>query len=204
MAFLISTVYSVVLGTLFRNFVLVRIDGSPPGTVVVTHLIRKTNWKNTISLLLLFFVDWVVFLVIFPPGQPFTLDFRELLLLVFYLPALATLGTAVVASLEDSRRYCVPLALYHGLGGVAEIIWLIAVGYAVDTITGDTLGPVIAFVAVYVIIRGGLAVGYYFLANPTRTVEPIILAPVALLAKPAVVLLVSFFPAFTDAFRSAI
>jgi hypothetical protein len=193
MSYLMTTLYTVFLGTLFRNFVLVQISPSPTGgnIVSVSSSLQRTNLQRALPLLLLFFIDWISFLIVYPVSQGFQITFSDFLLLIIYVPTLAMLGTGVLFSLQSTRSFCVPVGLYHLLAALAELIWLVNRISATEGMTGKASASAVAIISGYIFVRLFLAFLFYVASQGTSVLRPEVLTAISLPIKPAFLILVS-------------
>jgi hypothetical protein len=187
MAFVIITLYSVLLGTLFRNFVVVQAPSSVGGAATVHQFIRAELWYRTLGLLLLFFIDWVCFMIVFPPAQPFAMEFADLALLMCYVPAVSLLGFAVVLSLDATRRFCLALTGYHVCAAIAELLWL-SIKVSQESLGDSQTGILLLAVGFYLMIRIALAAFFYFAREDDAALSPDVLITISLVPKPALLI----------------
>lgn len=196
MSFLITTLYTVFLGTLFRNFVIVQLDAAS-NVVTVSPVIGIKNWARTIPLLLLFMVDWVCFLFLFPPSTSLSFSIQDMTLLVLYVPTLAMLGTCVMLSLECSQRYCFPLGIYHCTAALAEAWWVICYIAKVENIGGKEAALISGLVIFYGLIRLALALFYFAIAkNLFPRLQPAPFTLISVLLKPTIFFFVGKYTQF--------
>ncbi|HEX8213665.1 MAG TPA: hypothetical protein VF584_26080 [Longimicrobium sp.] len=188
MAFVIITLYSVLLGTLFRNFVVVQVPSSAGAAATVHQLIRADLWYRTVGLLLLFFIDWVCFMFVFPPAQPFAMELADLALLMCYVPAVSLLGFAVVLSLDTTRRFCVALTGYHACAAIAELLWL-SLKVAQESLGNSQTGILFLAMGFYLMIRIALAAFFYVARRDDAPLVPDTLIAISLVPKPALLIL---------------
>ena len=191
MTILVNTLYTIFLGMMFRNLVLVELlAGGASRQIQVHALLRSDNALRTVPLLILFGVDWICFQIVFPPLSAASFSTADAVLLIAYVPVLVALGYAVVLSLEKSSRFTAPAAYYHILAACAEIIWL-AVGIVQLPEKGDGIPPhtvaiLLTAMLFYVLIRFLLAICYLAIrwdrAGPVR---PEVLPFIGLALKPA-------------------
>lgn len=115
MGFYIAILYSAVLGVLFEHSFCVD-RSAAPDIRVMTNL----SWRRahiSLSLYVVFLVDWITFHLQFPTASTSPLPRLDLLLLTAYIPAVMCLGSAVVYSYNTSPPTV-------SVGGKLEVAYL--------------------------------------------------------------------------------
>lgn len=190
MAYLTTILYSVFLGTITRNLVLVKEDQSTQ-SITIRNLITTTNRVRILPILLMFLVDWIIFLLIFGSSNQFTLEIYDISLLVFYFPAITFLTIALLNSIEESStNFCYHLSYYHFIAGVSEVVWIIwkLSSYKGTEADVTSMIPIIIIIALYIIIRFGLGAFFYISGNTTLRINSTLVNYLSLIVKPALLI----------------
>jgi hypothetical protein len=206
MSFLITTLYTVFLGTLLRNFVVVQVTAAPTPdrpdrtAVNVAPLLCPDNVPRAIPLLSLFLVDWIAFLIVFPPSSAFSMGYSDMVLLMLYIPALAFLGAGVVMSLKDSEQpnasmFVLPLAGYLIVGALADLVWVVIEIAGLASMTGSDASIVLVAGFLYFATRLCTAVLFLRLQRPSFGLQFSVLVFVAIVLKPGLLVVLSHIPA---------
>jgi len=88
-------------------------------------LVNSSNIFRILVIGLLFFSDWIIFTIIFPPKSIFQFKLDEALLFFGYLPVLIFLGFAVISALDCHERTSKFIAYYHFSAIVTEVTWIV-------------------------------------------------------------------------------
>jgi len=122
--YIISTLFSVLLGAISASIVKVEHSSSPPGAKTYSLVTRHNLFRIT-CIFVLFLLDWLAFGFVYPPSKPFMPTWIDAALFALYLPALVALTSSVMLSFGDGEEYCKPLIFYHVSAGLAEVAWLV-------------------------------------------------------------------------------
>lgn len=178
MIYLLSFLYTLFIGILSQNLIAVRLDGN---AVRVTNHINKENGLTLIGILTIFVIDWICFIVVFPPDAAFSLHWKDFILTVLYTLSLIFLSFGLIHSLDHtSKSLCVPLAIYNVISLIGEVIWLaVSINQTPSNsqITNSDFSMIFIFVVGYIIIKllwTGLF--FYHRFNPNSKISSVILA----------------------------
>ncbi|MHB2154378.1 hypothetical protein ACX8XN_08265 [Calditrichota bacterium GD2] len=192
MIYIISTIFSVLLGTLTTNLLHIeRVTGRPSALKVYSHF-QPNNALRVSLMLTLFIVDWIIFILIFPPSKSLEFAPQDILLLMMYIPALGSLAFAVIMALENDASFCLPLKWYHILSLTAEISWIIWLVRKHETITGQQAGDLLMVIGGYLLIKIWLCFALNKKhKNPADKIASELLAFVGIVTKIALIVTIS-------------
>lgn len=156
MIYIISTLFSVLLGAISAALVKVEYSSSPPGANTYS-LVTRHNLYRVAFAMALFLLDWISFGIVYPPSKPFTATWFDVALFTLYLPALVALTSSVMLSFGDGDEYCKPLAAYHCLAGLTDIVWLVWLAQ-MQREASHSLAPIIICLSMYIAMRFAIPV----------------------------------------------
>ncbi|MBK8760093.1 MAG: hypothetical protein IPM03_06595 [Sulfuritalea sp.] len=156
MIYIISTLFSVLLGAVSAALVKVEYSSSPPGATA-NSLVTRHNLYRVAFAMALFLLDWIAFGIVYPPSKPFTATWFDVALFALYLPALVALTSSVMLSFGDGEEYCIPLAAYHCLAGLTDIVWLVWLAQT-QSAASHSLVPIIICLSMYIGMRFAIPV----------------------------------------------
>jgi len=178
MIYLLSFLYTLFIGILSQNLIAVSLNGT---TVRVTNHINKENGLTLLGILSIFIIDWVCFIIVFPPDTAFSLHWKDFILTILYTLSLIFLSFGLIHSLDHtSKSLCIPLAIYNVISLLGEVIWLWVSINQTPTdsqITNKDFGTIFIFLVAYILIKlfwTGLF--FYHRFNPNSKVSSVILA----------------------------
>jgi prolipoprotein diacylglyceryltransferase len=154
--YIVSTLFSVLLGAICTVLVKVEYSSSSPSGAEAHLLITPSNLYRVAFAMVLFIIDWIAFGVAYPPSKPFTATWFDIVLLFLYFPALVALTASIMLSFCNDDKYCKPLALYHVLAGLTDVFWSLWLIQAQRTPYSTV--SIIIFLFMYCTIRFGIPV----------------------------------------------
>ena len=193
MAYIISIVYSVLLGSVASNFVHVeRVVPGPPMDIKVYSLLHSKNAFRVVLILLLFLVDWVCFMTIFPPSEGFSMKMYDVGLLVIYLPGLGVLSLATIMALSNNNGYYNYVNLYFLFTLIGEIIWVFLSLYSDDfTVSAKQIAFFFLIVAIYILIKIFIIFAFKGASDKKGSIHVYILMILGIILKPSAIILIS-------------
>lgn len=188
MIYIISILYSVFLGSIFRNFLSPKFIDSPKG-VSIQFLVLKEKTSLVLGISVLYLIDWISFLIVYQPPSRFSFEIQDFILTLFYIPTVTFLTFALILALDTTKeKYCLSLSLYYICSTVAELFWIIMTVQKMNSI-GVNDAVTILFISVIYIIMKGLWGVFFFLRHKELTVlNPTFLTFSSCVFKPALII----------------
>ena len=200
MVYILSILYSVFLGTIARNLVIVQ--PSQVGNtfnVSVISLIKKDNISRVLPLTFLFLIDWCVFLLIFQFPQTSqggtTLAIEDIFLILCFLCSMVSLAHAVFLSFDtnDKNKCCLYAGWYYVLSTFGEVVWFSFLLYPLFK-SGTFISPLIPMaLIIYLAVKFLFAALSFTTANAQVQYKPALIFIISCLLKPASVLIYNLF-----------
>ncbi len=200
MTYILSILYIIFLGTAAKNLVFVEYRNDNR-SVTVHNLISRSNAWPVMTVFVLFFVDWLCFLFIFPPGSDFDLETKEIILLLCYAASLVCLSFGLFHSVDDRlHTISIPLGLYYLGSLIAEMTWLLLTlrqNWAL--VTKEDVGYIAVFILLYAVIKIFWAFLFLFwCSRETSRTYPSYLSSLSCLFKPAFLLFLVKFTSIAE------
>jgi len=201
MDLIVNTVYTIFIAFTCNNLLHVRVKVTRPTSIHVQHLINRENAMKTIPLLSLFLVDWIVFIVLFPPTSTTGFTLTDIILFVLYLPSLVCLGFASILSLENTNKFSPYAGWYHIFAIIGELTWIVIRFSKLDhSVEPQEVAKVIGVVGIYAAFRVAMFLLHINIQR-FKLIKTEVLVVLALILKPCFIFFFSVVsPCLVEAF----
>jgi len=190
MSYLLTILYSVFLSSIFRNFISISYT-SEPQRVDVQLLVMRKKLTLVVGIALLFLIDWIAFLIIYPPGAPFAFELREFILSVIYIPTITSLALALIFAMDTAKKhYCIFLSLYFFLSTLADLSWVYISINNLRSITIADATDMLVISSVYIFLKTCVGVMFILIYNElshTNHVSPTYITLLSCILKPSLI-----------------
>lgn len=188
MIYILSILYSVFLGSIFRNIISPKYIEEPKG-VSIQLLILKEKFYLVLGLSTLFLIDWISFLFVYQPTLTFSFEIQDILLTLFYIPTITFLTFSLLFALDTTKeKYCLSLSLYYLFSTIAEFFWIFATVNKMNTINSHEASTILFVSVIYIVLKIGWC-GAFFLRHKNLTyLNPTFLTFMSCVFKPALIL----------------
>lgn len=195
MAYIISILYSVFLGSIFRNLFYSKYDEINNG-ISINLLITKKTVSIVTALFLLFLIDWVTFIIVLGPVGVSRFSILDIILLVFFVPSLTSLSFAVIFSLNtECEKFCLTLSLYYIFSTIGEFLYIGILLKNSDSFDKEQF-LIIIFITFFYFLFKAICFFILYLRHLNKSIiNPVFLTYVSLVLKPALII---FLFKFTD------
>ncbi len=189
MIYILTILYSVFLGSIFRNFFSPKYEASTDTTsenVTMQLLIVKSKTPLIVGILILFLIDWISFLFIYEPHSHFSFELQDFILTLFYIPTVTCLTFTLILALDTNKeKYCLFFTLYHIFSTIAELTWIILTVNKLENVNPTSI-LLIGFG--YIILKVIWSVIFYLRHKEQTVLNPTYLTFLSCVFKPALII----------------